>query len=216
MGRTYAIPDLHGRFDLLCAALDFLEERPEGGTIVFLGDYVDRGPQSRQIIRRLMVGPTKARWKWVCLKGNHEDMMVAALRGEAEFGWWVGNGGGQTLESFDGDVPEECVEWADKLPLYHQDAHRIFVHADADETKPMSEQTEARLLWTRRGKHQDCHHPEGYVVHGHTPFEDGPVVLDGRANLDAGAVWTGNLAIAGFNNDVPGKPVELIRVEVKP
>lgn len=213
MNRTYAIADLHGRYDLLEAALERIEASPSGGCVVFTGDYVDRGPQSREIIERLMAGPTKPGWEWICLKGNHEDMMVAVLRGQAEMGWWVGNGGGQTLLSFNGDVPKNCIEWADKLPQYHQDAHRIFVHADADETLPMSDQTEARMLWTRRGKHQDCQHPEGFVVHGHTPFEDGPIVLSGRANLDTGAVWTGRLAVAVFDDETPGGPIEILTIK---
>lgn len=214
MTRTYVIPDIHGRADLLELALARIETSPSGGTVVFTGDYVDRGPASRDVLKRLMAGPTKDGWKWICLKGNHEDMMVAAVRGECDFGWWIGNGGGATLASFPGrEVPKSYLDWCDALPQFHQDKHRIFVHAGADPTKPMSEQTEAMLLWFRCGKHVNIGHSEGYVVHGHTPFDDGPVVLDGRANLDTGAFWTGRLCVAVFDDEIPGAPSKIWQIE---
>lgn len=212
MSKTYVIADIHGRYDLLQAALHRIEASPSGGTIVFTGDYVDRGPASKQVMDRLMAGPTDPRWVWVCLKGNHEDMMVACLRGEAELSWWVGNGGRETLQSFGGSVPDEYLAWADALPQYHADGNRIFVHAGADPTKPMSEQSEAMLLWYRCSKHQDMTHPDGYLVHGHTPFDDGPVILEGRCNLDTGAVWTGRLAVAVFDDETPGKPEKILNI----
>ncbi|MDK4703887.1 metallophosphoesterase family protein [Rhizobium sp. CNPSo 4062] len=212
MSKTYVIADIHGRYDLLQAALERIENNPSGGTIVFLGDYVDRGPDSKSVLDRLMEGPGGAHWRWVCLKGNHEDMMVAALRGEVDLAWWLGNGGQQTLSSFDMRVPDEYLAWADALPQYHADGNRIFAHAGVDPTKPLSEQTEAMLLWSRCSKYHDIAHHDGYLVHGHTPFEDGPVVLEGRCNLDTGAVWTGSLAVAVFDDQVPGKPERIFTI----
>lgn len=213
MSRTYAIADLHGRYDLLEAALERIEASPSGGTIVFLGDYVDRGPQSREVIERLLAGPTQPGWKWVCLKGNHEDMMVGAIRGEYEESWWLGNGGSHTLASYDDCmVPAEHVDWMDGLPRCYADGMRVFVHAGLDETIPFDEQTEQTMLWSRVPRDRDYTCRLGYVVHGHTPFEDGPVILNGRANLDTGAVWTGRLSIAVFDDDIPGKPIELLTV----
>jgi serine/threonine protein phosphatase 1 len=214
MARTYAVADLHGRSDLLEASLARIEASQGGGTVVFTGDYVDRGPASKQVLDRLMAGPTKAGWRWVCLKGNHEDMMVGAIRGEYEPGWWIGNGGAATVDSFDGEHPQRYVDWAADLPLFHADRHRVFVHAGLDETLPLAEQTEQTLLWSRVPRQRDYCHEAGYVVHGHTPFEDGPVVLEGRANLDTGAFWTGRLVVAVFDDDVPGKPVDLITIRV--
>jgi serine/threonine protein phosphatase 1 len=214
MSRTYVISDLHGRLDVLEAALERIELSPSGGTVVFTGDYVDRGPWSRGVVERLMAGPTVDGWKWICLKGNHEDMMVGAIKGEYEQGWWVGNGGGQTLASYpEFEVPADHVEWMEKLPLCYADGHRVFVHAGVDETLTLKEQTEHDLVWSRVPKMRDYQHPEGYVVHGHTPFEDGPIILGGRANLDTGAVWTGRLAVAVFDDDAPGAPIELLTVQ---
>lgn len=213
MSKTYVIADIHGRFDLLQAALERIEANQSGGTVVFTGDYVDRGPASKEVMRRLMEGPAdNDLWTWVCLKGNHEDMMVAALQGVADLQWWIGNGGSETLKSFHGKIPEHYLEWADGLPQYHTDRHRIFVHAGVDPTKSMEEQTEAMLLWYRCAKHHDIAHQVGYIVHGHTPFEDGPVILDGRCNLDTGAVWTGRLAVAVFDDDTSGKPERVFTV----
>lgn len=215
MSRTYVIPDLHGRFDLLQEALARIEASPSGGTVVFLGDYVDRGPDSHGVINHLMAGAPSG-WRWVCLRGNHEDMMREVVRGSAEVGWWVGNGGGATLASYGGEIDPAHLDWIEKLPLYHADQHRIYVHAGVDPTIAMEDQTEAMLLWSRLGKHVDCVHLEGYVVHGHTPFEDGPIILDGRANLDTGAVWTGTLCVAVFDDDVSGKPIEVWLVKSAP
>ncbi|KQV28120.1 hypothetical protein ASC97_07165 [Rhizobium sp. Root1203] len=213
MSKTYVIADLHGRFDLLQSALERTETSPTGGTVVFMGDYIDRGPASKQVMDRLMAGPQDDRWRWVCLKGNHEDMMVACLRGQADLSWWIGNGGRETLQSFGGSVPIEYLMWADALPQYYADGKRIFVHAGADSTKPMCEQTEAMLLWYRCKRYQDVAHPDGYIVHGHTPFEDGPVILEGRCNLDTGAFLTGSLAVAVFDDDVPGKPERIFTIK---
>lgn len=212
MTKTYAIADIHGRADLLELALERIEASPSGGTVVFTGDYVDRGPDSKKVIDRLMAGPTDDCWRWICLKGNHEDMMVAAIRGECDFDWWISNGGAETLSSFGGEISETYLAWADGLSKSHVDGRRIFVHAGADPTMAMTEQTEAMQLWYRCARNQDIHHPEGYVVHGHTPFDDGPVVLEGRCNLDVGAFWTGKLAVAVFDDDVDGGPERIFIV----
>ena len=93
MSRTYAIPDLHGRLDLLDRAIDAVVRHAEGlsSTIITLGDYVDRGPQSRQVIERLMNWRPEES-KVVNLKGNHEAMMCAVCENRAELDWWVKNG----------------------------------------------------------------------------------------------------------------------------
>ena len=99
---TYAIADLHGRYDLLSKAVTRIVEHSKSdrpATVITLGDYVDRGPKSRQVIERLM--------DWglpdlnlVCLKGNHEDIMWQCSRQPIKAGWWMDNGGGATLISY--------------------------------------------------------------------------------------------------------------------
>lgn len=213
MGKTFAIADLHGRFDLLTKAIERIESgNPAGGKVVFLGDYVDRGPESAQIIERLMGGPDDpSRWKWVCLKGNHEDMMVSTLGGPDE-AWWLGNGGTATLASYNGAIPQQHLNWCKSLPTWHEDTHRVFVHAAVDPTRALNEQSEAMLMWTRYGPEFNESYRGKHIVHGHTPHENGPICLSERTNLDTGAVFTGRLVVAVFDDEVPGGPRSFIKL----
>ncbi|MET3924585.1 metallophosphoesterase family protein [Devosia sp. 2618] len=211
MSKTFAIADLHGRFDLMEKALTRIEESyHSGGKVVFLGDYVDRGPASKQVVDRLIAGPPQG-WEWVTLKGNHEDMMVACHSGP-DRGWWLNNGGDATLESYGGTVPAAHLEWAQRLPMIHADKHRVFVHAAIDPTKPLDGQSETMLLWTRYPENADITYPGLHIVHGHTPHRGGPELYAGRTNLDTGAVFTGRLVVAVFDDDRAGGPVSFIDV----
>src|SRR5205823_15021870 len=102
MSKTYAIADLHGRLDLLEMALAKIADDAEPPTtLVTLGDYVDRGPDSRQVIERLMAGLGPKGWRLISLKGNHEDIMWQTCRRKVpDCGWWLTNGGGATLISY--------------------------------------------------------------------------------------------------------------------
>jgi len=222
MRLTYAIPDLHGRLDLLTAALAEIGRRGIGPhTVVTLGDYVDRGPQSRQVIERLIAGPALPGQALVCLMGNHEEMMVRCLRGEAEMSWWIENGGDATLASYGergsafddpAGILSDHLRWIEGLQLTYADEHRVFVHAGLDYRSPLDRQTSETLLW-----HRYCDEPAGpdprqHVVHGHTATEDGPVLLPDRTNLDTLAWATGRLVVGVFDNEVAGGPVDLIEV----
>ena len=122
MRLTFAIPDIHGRFDLLTEALRLIKERAEKGTIVFLGDYVDRGLDSFQVMEQLIRGSKDRKWKWVCLMGNHESMMLNAVRHKRQQNLWVGNGGAETLYSYvtqgHKEIPQKHLNWIQDLPLY--------------------------------------------------------------------------------------------------
>lgn len=212
MSKTFAIADLHGRFDLMEKALARIEESYHtGGKVVFLGDYVDRGPASKQVLDRLIAGPPKG-WKWVTLKGNHEDMMVGCCNGP-DLSWWLGNGGAQTLESYGGAIPDEHLEWAKNLPMIHADKHRVFVHAGVEPSRPLDAQSEAVLLWMRYPQNADIPYPGLHIVHGHTPNKHGPELFPGRTNLDTGAVFYGRLVVAVFDDDKAGGPVSFIEIK---
>jgi serine/threonine protein phosphatase 1 len=231
VAKTYAIADLHGRFDLLNEALRQIHEHAAGniGTVVTLGDYVDRGPESGQIIQMLMglqaaeKSAPKPSWNFVCLKGNHEDMMVETLTMPLHPNWWIGNGGGATLISYGhppkGEyspelVPREHIEWLDNLPTMHVDEHRIFVHAGVDPTRPLDEQTERDMLWMLYPDGADLGHGERHVVHGHHQFEYGPILLKNRTDLDTFAWLTGRLVVGVFDDDLPGGPVDTIEIQL--
>lgn len=223
--RTYAIADLHGRLDLLEGALAKIEAN-EPGKVVFLGDYVDRGPQSAQIISRLMAGPPEG-WQWVCLQGNHEDMMIETLTMPLHPNWWIGNGGGATLLSYghspSGEyhpavVPEDHIRWLKGLPVIHIDDHRVFVHAGVDPTIPLDQQTKKDMQWMLypEPEHFAGGHGERHVVHGHHQFAHGPIMTAGRTDLDTFAWATGRLVVGVFDDDAPGGPVDLIEVKLEP
>lgn len=219
--RVYAIGDIHGRLDLFEAALAAIaahDPRAER-QIVLLGDYVDRGPASAQLIDRLMAleGPG-----FVCLKGNHEVMMVDALRGGgAALDRWLDNGGVETLASYGAGeaVPDAHLDWMDGLPLIWSDARRYYVHAGLEPGLPIEAQDEAALLWIRdRFLLAGADELPRHVVHGHTPRWRGkpdparPERLPQRTNLDTGAWMTGVLSVGVFDPEVPGGPLEVLAI----
>jgi len=213
MKYTFAIGDIHGCLSKLETILNAIEAYSDGGTVVFLGDYVDRGPDSYGVIKRIMAGPPSDAWKWIALKGNHEDMMTSCIRGEAPFWWWLENGGMETLSSFPGNtVPVDVIEWADNLALFHADERRIFVHAAVDETIPLDDQSEGVLLWKRYPKNYSGEYWGKHLCHGHTPdTEFHPITIGNRTNIDSGAVFGGKLTCAVFRNVVGGGPIDFLQ-----
>lgn len=212
--RTYAIGDIHGRHDLLREILDRISghagERPH--RLVFLGDYIDRGPDSAAVIDTVRRMQEEAPAEdVVCLMGNHEAMLLAAIGDPAATSWWRGNGGTATLASFGTKaadfLPKDVLAWVAGLPTSFQDERRYYVHAGLRPGRSLSEQTDEDRLWIREpfltvdydfGKH---------VVHGHTPLASGcPETRPHRTNLDTGAVFLGVLT-AGIFTDDRGPPV---------
>src|SRR3954471_12699801 len=188
MSLTYAIPDLHGRFDLLREALTKIADHAAGstGTLVALGDYVNKGPDSRQVVERMRAGVFEG-WRFFPLKGNHDAIMVEALRDRSKIDGWIEKGGDTTVKSYGGDpsrIPQADVAWLDALPLMHTDAHRIFVHAGLDPDVPLEAQSEHTLLWKRYPKSYTEGFGDRHVVHGHDNFPEGPLLYEGRSNLD--------------------------------
>jgi serine/threonine protein phosphatase 1 len=222
MSKTYAIADLHGRFDLLEMALACIVERDEPpATLVTLGDYVDRGPDSRKIIERLMVGLGHDGWRLICLKGNHEDIMWQTCRRLPDVDWWLTNGGGATLISYGqhlGDqadvtvVPAPHLDWVERLPLMYVDRHRVFVHAGIDANCPLDEQDAENVLWKIYPDDDDRGHGRRHIVHGHHQHANGPIFKNNRTNLDTFAWYTGRLAIGVFDDARPGGPIEALEV----
>jgi serine/threonine protein phosphatase 1 len=222
MSLTYAIPDIHGRLDLLEGAIIRILDHSAGklSTVVTLGDYVDRGPNSRQVIECLMAWDFSA-IRLVSLKGNHEAMMWEACNNLTERDWWEKNGGDRTLESYRSkpdkhpvlcDVPRSHLEWIEALPLMHIDEHRIFVHASVDPTIPIAQQTEQIALWRRYPKGFSRGHGGRHVVHGHHADPQAPVVRRGKTNLDGLAWKTGRLVIGVFDDERPGAASEFLEV----
>jgi serine/threonine protein phosphatase 1 len=220
MSLTYVIPDIHGRHDLLSEALAGINARAGGGTgtIVAIGDYVDKGPQSRQVIERLLPGAAEG-CKLVALKGNHDAMMVDALRDASKMASWLAKGGDAALASYGGDpaaVPPNHLAWLDGMPLMHVDDHRVYVHAGVDPEVPLDQQSETTLLWKRYPKGFPGGFGGRHVVHGHDNSPEGPLLYEGRTNLDTRAWRTGRLVIGVFEDDRPGGPVDFMVVRGRP
>jgi serine/threonine protein phosphatase 1 len=222
MSLTYAIPDIHGRLDLLDRALKKILEhlRGERATIVTLGDYVDRGPSSREVIELLMDWSSE-RVKLVNLKGNHEVMMWGVCNNLAELDWWMNNGGDQTLASYDQSskknlklsaVPKLHLDWISTLPTLYVDKHRVFVHAAVDPKISLNRQNEQTLLWRRYPDGYVVGHGHRHVVHGHHANPDAPIVTNGKTNLDGWAYKTGRLVVGVFDDNKVGGAIEFLEI----
>jgi serine/threonine protein phosphatase 1 len=207
MSLTYAIGDIHGCLDKLRGLLVQCEEHAEGrpATFVFVGDYIDRGPQSAAVIDCLIDLKSRHGQRVVTLMGNHEAMALAAIDGAGPVDLWLAQGGLATLESYGAaaldELPSEHVAWLRALPLSHDDGRRFFVHAGVDPAAPLDAQNEFDLLWIRE---PFLSHRGDYgrlIVHGHTPLPDGlPDLRDNRLNLDTAAVFGGPLTAVVFDD----------------
>jgi serine/threonine protein phosphatase 1 len=209
-----AVGDVHGQVGRLEALLAHLKRYCgiEGFQLVFVGDYVDRGPGSRAVVELLIDLQRRAPERTICLRGNHEAVVVAAAKGllhtlpdQVDLELWLGPAGGglQTLESYGvaqpAELPSEHLDWMASLPLFHDDGERLFVHAGIRPDINLSDQTEDDLLWIREPFLSHAAPFERLVVHGHTPVPTRvPDVRRNRLNLDTGAGYGGPLTAAIF------------------
>ncbi|OKO73130.1 metallophosphoesterase [Bradyrhizobium sp. AS23.2] len=207
---TFAIGDIHGCFEELLALLAVCDIAGHGEDtrFVFIGDYVDRGPDSRRVVEFLIRRQSEQGRRCICLRGNHEEMLIHAAgrhRSDRDLMNWWGNGGERTLESYGvddpGDLPAEHLAWVQKLPLTHKDQHRLFVHAGVRPGVPLSLQSQEDLLWIREPFLSSPDDHGLFVVHGHTPITSGrPDLRANRLNLDTGACFGGPLTAAAFSS----------------
>jgi serine/threonine protein phosphatase 1 len=213
--RIYAVGDVHGRADLLRQAFagidaDLTCHPPRRALQVFLGDYIDRGPASREVID-LMIARQRSH-EIVSLKGNHETYALKFMKDPAILGDWRQLGGLETLMSYglrppinpdDNERRELAAQFAATVPRSHFEFFAalrtsfccgdfFFVHAGVRPGVPLAVQSEDDLLWIR----EDFLLYEGdfgkLVVHGHTPVRE-PEFRANRINIDTGAFATGNL-----------------------
>jgi serine/threonine protein phosphatase 1 len=213
--RIYAIGDIHGRADLLEALLRQIDadctlypsSRP---IVVFLGDYIDRGPASRQVLD-LLLGCQRTK-EAVFLRGNHDNFVRRFLSSPAVLDEWRLYGGLETLVSYglkpsinpgvpeqrqlakelEKSTPERHLEFLDSLTLSFNCGDFLFVHAGIRPGVPIRKQKEEDLLWIRE-EFLSCEQRfEKFVVHGHTPVP-APDLRSNRINIDTGAFATGRL-----------------------
>lgn len=223
--KYYAIADIHGRLDLLEKAIDKIYEVNDADMfkIVTLGDYIDRGPQSCQVIKRLMEETRPGLNGFVCLKGNHEDMMVQVCQNPTMSNqmWWADNGGTATWDSYGGweGINPDHVEWMRNLPYFYETEKQLFVHAGVPQSQmnlpPKNDRHLEEMIWMLYDKSDGRGWKGKHVVHGHHQFADGPHVwhgaYGGRTDLDCWAYHTGRLVIGVFD-DTQGHALKFLEV----
>lgn len=215
--RVYAIGDIHGRLDLLTLLLARVEAHsralpePETLYIVLLGDLVDRGPQSAEVVAHVQA-LQQGSDAFVVLKGNHEQLMYRALDGESGvMQVWLRTGGAETLRSYGVDrpepgydeaefaakaarmVPRPTLRWMRALPLTARSGDYFFCHAGVRPGVPLRRQSPDDLLWIRSEFLHDPSPHGAVIVHGHSVSEE-VEILSNRIGVDTGAYRTGVLS----------------------
>lgn len=205
---VYAIADIHGCLNKLEELIRRCYADAAGLPMkfIFLGDYVDRGSDSRGVVQYLMELQRSRADQDIFLKGNHEDLMISAADSAFFEERWLTNGGSQTLKSYGlssaDEIPVDHVNWLRRLPLLFDDGQRFFVHAGVHPDRPLDQQDEYDLLWIREPFLSSERNFGRLVVHGHTPLKRGrPYLQFNRLNLDTGAVFGGPLTAAVFDKD---------------
>jgi len=215
--RIYAIGDVHGCANRLAAlheqiAAHAAAAEPARITVLHIGDYVDRGPDSAAVVARIAGPPPVPGAAMVNLRGNHEAMMLDALTGDRwAVGQWLGNRGEASLRSWGVDPATRPSTWAAGIPeadratlaglaLTHRAGDYLFVHAGIRPLVPIERQDPQDLLWIRE-PFLSWDEPFGVVVvHGHTPTPD-PEIRANRIGIDTGAVMGGALTCAVLEGD---------------
>lgn len=223
--RIYAIGDIHGRLDLLKQLLDKIDADTKSTTsavkLVFLGDYIDRGLQSKHVLDYLLLLAEQAsdEQKPHFILGNHEQVMRELIKGGnlKLLQDWLTFGGRETLMSygirptalnnaagltammddFIAKVPKSHVELLNSMETSVSYGDYFFCHAGARHGVPLSDQTEQDLVWIRRDFMANTKKYEKMIVHGHTISETAEL-LPHRINIDTGAYATGRLTAVGL------------------
>lgn len=180
MPRTIAIGDIHGHLAALDGLLAAIEPAPDD-TLITLGDYVDRGPNSRGVIDRLI--QLGRRCRLVPLLGNH-DLMMIEICGDGQLDLlddWLLFGGAATVASYGGDppgdVPSEHLDFLRGCRLFHETERHLFVHANYDADRPLAEQSTDELLWPSLRARVPRRHISGKTaIVGHTAQKTGQVL----------------------------------------
>ena len=197
MQKIFVVGDIHGCFDKLSALMDKIPLNEKRDQLIFIGDYIDRGPSSFDVVSYL-INLKKRVPGTVFIKGNHEDMLQNYLDGSDRFTYQL-NGGQQTLDEYLNQsdntdafpIPSEHLEFFNSLQLYYQTDDYIFAHAGLREKVPLESQEKTDLLWIRdEFIHSDFNFGKR-VIFGHTPFKE-PWLQPNKIGIDTGAVY-GNL-----------------------
>jgi serine/threonine protein phosphatase 1 len=215
----FIVGDIHGEMDLLEQMLEKIDGaiglvKLTNPLLVFVGDLVDRGPNSAEVLGRMMELTTEFPANVVCLLGNHEQMLLDFLDAPiARHARWMRNGGIQTCESFGVKIPaeigdplliaealkeamgDELLDWLRIRPVMHKSGNITCVHAAVDPGKSLDSQRDRVLIWGHPEFLTSTRNDGQWVAHGHTVF-DLPSIADNRISVDTGAYETGTLTCA--------------------
>ena len=225
--RVYAVGDVHGRFDLLTETerlikADLAGRPSERALLIYLGDFIDRGPDSRKVVEHLRTAQADGLPRRY-LRGNHEETMIQFLADPEVADAWRRYGGLETLHSYGVDVrdlmrgagaeeaqvglriaiPPSHLEFLQKLETLLVIGDYCFVHAGLKPGVPLERQTPESMLWIRE---EFLGYPGSFgkvVVHGHTPVDE-PTRTANRINVDTGAYLTGRLTTVVLEGDTVG------------
>ena len=219
--RTFVVGDIHGRCAQLLNLLDMLPRDPQSDTLVFLGDLIDRGADAPGCVDHILKLTRENPERVICLRGNHEQMLMDFLEGHSFIWLTPVTGGERTFEQYTGlpvrarteaeldemrlvfeqSLPREHLEFMQSLPLYYEDEHAIYVHAGLDDGKHPSESSPTSLLWMR-----DMDFYKNYrgkpCVFGHTPTP----LLPLRGRLGRHGIYISHSAVGldtGYNHQSP-------------
>jgi serine/threonine protein phosphatase 1 len=228
----FAVGDIHGcKYQLLALqsliAAEAIHVGARNPKVVYLGDYVDRGPDSQGVIKAVLEGLSG--FERIRLTGNHEDMMLGFVsepyRDNADH--WYSNGGEQTLASYGIAVPRPLILAQPRairdrllaampashrsllvgrpptLAVSHENEATFFVHAGVEPNTPFAEQDRDTMLWIRKPFLSSSYDWGKTVVHGHTPSPFGPEIRPNRINVDTLAYDTGNLTAVVLDGGFP-------------
>lgn len=224
MGRTFAVGDIHGDIEALDCLLERLPKLTKEDTLLFVGDYLDRGPASREVVERIRELPSRVDAEVIALRGNHEDAWLQVVDGGwPEFVMPRKNGCYEAMRSFKelpppgpddaptaddfkelfkgAFFPADVIEWMRSLPYFYENEHAIYVHAglkrsgpDAEFPHPRDVEPKRSLLWVR--DHDFFRNYRGkLVVFGHTTTEHLPAELSSYTTDDPSDLWAGPSAI---------------------
>ena len=219
--KTFVVGDIHGRCAQLLNLLDMLPRDTETDTLVFLGDLIDRGADAPGCVSHILKLCRENPQRVICLRGNHEQMLLDFLEGRSNLWLTPVVGGERTFEQYTGQpvkvdseqdleemrllfersLPPEHLAFIQDLPYYYEDEHAIYVHAGLDEGKHPRESSQNSLLWMR-----DMDFYKNYrgkpCIFGHTPT----ALLPLRGRLGRHGIYISHSAVGldtGYNHQSP-------------
>lgn len=184
MSKIIGITDIHGEYDKLCSVLEQIELNKDD-TIVFMGDYIDRGPKSKEVVEKVI--DMQKYCNCVYLMGSHEYAMLHAKYDKYyDFLFW-NYGGDATADSYGGfdNIMLEHGEFFESLKFYHIQDNYLFVHAGIRNDLPLEEQDEVDMVYIRSNFYNYKHNLPYKIIFGHTEFDE-PQIQEDKICIDTG------------------------------